>query len=127
MTDPVTANLLADMLLVAHLLFIVFVVVGGVLVWQRPRLALLHLPAALWGALVEIMAWPCPLTSLENRLRQAAGRRLVDDLSFVDRYVVPLVYPPGLDRQTQMGLGLAVLLINLLLYAFILRARRRKK
>jgi hypothetical protein len=66
-------RLLADAVVLAHLLFIVFVVLGGSLVLLWPRLAVLHLPAACWGAFIEISAGMCPLTPLENAWRQAAG------------------------------------------------------
>lgn len=112
--------LLADLTLVVHLAFVLFVAGGVLLVWRWPRLAWAHLPAVAWGAFVELAGWTCPLTFLEVALRQQAGSAGYDS-SFLDRYLVPLVYPEGLTRPVQIGLGLAVLLANAGGYAHILR------
>jgi hypothetical protein len=123
------ADLAADLLVLVHLGFILFVAVGGLLVLRRPRLAWLHLPAVAWGALVEL-AGPiiCPLTPWENALRLAAGEAGYAG-GFIDHYIVPLIYPPGLTRGMQISLGIAVLLVNGLAYGTIIAryfaARRR--
>lgn len=117
--------LLADLILLLHLGFILFVVLGGLLVWRRAWVAWLHLPAAAWGVLVELMGWICPLTPLENRLRRLAGQSGYDG-DFIAAYLLPLIYPHGLTREIQIGLGLAVLLVNLLLYARLLAQGRRQ-
>ena len=121
------AELLADLLVLIHLAFILFVVLGGLLVLRWPRIAFIHLPAALWGALIEFGNWICPLTPLEQKLRQSAGEGVYSG-SFVEQYVLPLIYPSGLTREVQIGLGLLVLLLNFLIYACLLwkwKKRRR--
>lgn len=119
-------RLLADALVVAHLVFVAFVLVGGLLVWRWPRLAWLHLPAVGWAVWIESSAGICPLTPLENRWRQAGGQAGYEG-SFVERYLVPLLYPPGLTPSLQLGLAAGVLLLNLLLYALAWRRRARAR
>lgn len=110
-----------------HLAFIVFVALGGLLVAWRPRLAWLHLPAAAWGAWIEAAGATCPLTPWENRLRRAAGESGYPG-GFVEHYLIPLVYPPGLDSVQQRWLALGVVLLNLAVYAgVVLPVVRRKR
>lgn len=115
-------RLLADLVVLLHLAFILFVFLGGLLVLRRPRLAWLHLPAALWGALIEFRGWFCPLTPLENRLRLAAGQEGYAT-GFVEHYILPVVYPPGLTREVQLVLGAVVVLVNAAAYFWIWRRR----
>lgn len=119
-------RLLADFVVIVHLAFVVFVTLGGLLVIRWRRLMWLHVPAAIWGAAIEFSGAICPLTPLENRLRQAGGgARYSGD--FVERYVVQIVYPTHLTRTIQVVLGCAVVAINLCAYGYILaRARRRR-
>lgn len=112
-------RLAADAVVLVHLLFILFVLGGGLLVLRWPRLALLHLPVAAWGVAVELLHLYCPLTPLENRLRQAAGQAGYDG-GFVEHYLIPLIYPAGLTPQTQLWLGALVLAINLPVYFWML-------
>jgi len=119
-------ELLADAVLILHLSFILFVVLGGLLALKWPWVAWAHLPAAAWGAVVEIMGWICPLTPLEITLRRAAGS-VAYDVSFVERYLVPIVYPSTLTREMQMALGLFVLAINLGVYSVVWRRRSEGK
>lgn len=112
--------LAADAVVVVHLLFIVFALLGGLLVWRWPWLVVLHLPAAAWGVLVELMRRPCPLTPLEQRLRMAAGEAGYSG-GFIEHYVLPILYPAGLTPQIQIALGLFVLGLNLLIYAGLVR------
>ncbi len=114
---------LADLVVVAHGLFILFVVAGGLLVLRWPRVAWLHLPAAAWGVLIEWFGWICPLTPLENTLRKAAGQAGYSG-GFVERYLLPLIYPPGLTPAVQLWLGLVVLVVNVAIYALWWRRRR---
>lgn len=114
---------LADLVVVAHGLFILFAVAGGLLVLRWPRVAWLHLPAAAWGVLIEWFGWICPLTPLENTLRQAAGQAGYSG-GFVERYLLPLIYPPGLTPAVQLWLGLVVLVVNVAIYALWWRRRR---
>ena len=120
------AALAADLLVLLHLAFILFVVLGGIFVLRWPRLAWLHLPAVVWGALIELKGTlVCPLTPFELALRRAAGEAGYSG-GFIDHYLVPLIYPPGLDRATQIWLGTLVLLVNLAAYA-ALAMRQRKR
>ena len=120
------ASLLADAVAALHLLFIIFVVAGAALLWRWPRLAWLHLPAALWGAFVEFSGTICPLTPLENRLREMAGAQGYGG-GFVEHYLLPLIYPQALTREVQILLGVAVVAVNVLLYSRWLRSRRRRR
>lgn len=117
-------SITADLLVVLHLGFILFVVFGGLLAVRWHWIAWLHLPAAIWGALIEWIGGVCPLTPLENRLRRLAGEAGYTH-GFIDEYIAPLVYPPGLTPHIQTVLGVGVVIINLLIYAWVLRRRRR--
>jgi Protein of Unknown function (DUF2784) len=119
----VAYRLIADLLVGVHLLFVVFVVVGGFLTWRWPRVAWVHVPVAVWGALVELAGWICPLTPLENGLRRAAGVAGYP-AGFIEHYIIPLVYPADLTRGFQIGLGVAVVAINMLAYGVRLRRSR---
>ena len=90
---------LADATALLHLLFVVFVMAGGLLVLRWPRVAWAHVPAAVWGVLVEAMGWVCPLTPLEDRFRLLAGGTASHG-DFVARYILPVLYP---DRLTPAG------------------------
>lgn len=115
-------RVLADAVLVAHGLFVLFVVLGGLLVLYRPRLAWLHLPAAAWGALIEFAGWICPLTHLENWLRVEGGGAAYAG-GFIERYLTAAIYPDGLTRNTQFVLGALVIAINALVYWRLWRRR----
>jgi hypothetical protein len=116
-------SLLADVVVLIHFAFVVFVIAGGVLVWRWPRLAWLHVPCALWGAAVEFGGWICPLTPLENSLRERAGEAGYQG-DFVARYVLPVLYPENLTREMQLAFGGVVLLVNGLAYWRLIRRRR---
>jgi hypothetical protein len=119
-----TFRLLADLTVVLHLAFVVFVVLGGLLVLRHRTVAWFHLPAAAWGAWIEFAGWMCPLTPLENWLR-ARGGGPVYDSSFVERYLVPTLYPEALTRELQWLLGGVVIVVNLTIYLVVgLRSRR---
>lgn len=118
-------RLAADAVVTFHLLFILFVLLGGLLVLRWPWAALLHLPAMIWGAAVEFLHLYCPLTPLENALRSRAGDQGYDG-GFIEHYLIPLIYPAGLTPQIQLWLGGIVLLINASVYgALIVRGVRR--
>ena len=112
-------RLAADLLVLLHLLFILYVIAGGLAVFKWPWTAFLHLPAAVWGALIEFRGWVCPLTPLENRLRQLAGEDGYTE-GFIEHYILQVVYPPGLTRDMQMTLGTIVVAINVLVYGVLL-------
>lgn len=114
---------LAKLVLLAHLLFVVFVVLGGLLVLRWPRMAWLHLPAAVWGSWVELSGRVCPLTPLENRFLLLAGEQGYSG-GFLERYLMPLIYPGDLTRGHQVVLGLMALAINLVVYGWVLWRRR---
>jgi hypothetical protein len=113
-------GVLADLVLVVHLGFVLFVALGGLLVFRWPRLAWIHLPAAAWGALIEFTGGLCPLTPLENHLRRLAGEAGYAG-GFVEHYVTAVLYPGGLTRGAQLVLGTLVLLVNAVIYRRILR------
>lgn len=117
-------GLLADLVVIAHLTFILFVVGGGLLAFRWKRAVWLHLPAAGWGVLIELAGWICPLTPLENRLRLKAGE-LGYEGSFVEHHILPLVYPEELTRNGQLVLSGLVLVVNAFIYAALLERRRR--
>jgi len=108
-------RLLADLVLVVHAAFVVFVVLGGLAVLRWPRLAWVHLPAAIWGAGIEFAGGICPLTPLENHWRRLAGEQGYT-AGFVEHYVVAALYPEGLTRGLQVALGLAVVAVNAAVY-----------
>lgn len=114
------AAVLADLVVLLHLGFILFVLFGGLLVLRRRRLMWLHLPVVAWGAAIEFVGWICPLTPLENRLRAAAGEAGYSG-GFIEHYLIPLIYPAGLTRELQWLLGAAVLLVNAVVYWRVLR------
>jgi hypothetical protein len=118
------ARLGADLVVAIHFAFILFVVAGGLLVLRYPRLAWLHVPAALWGAGIELVGGICPLTPLENALRRAAGQAGYDG-GFIEYYLLPVIYPAGLTPTVSLVLGLGVLLVNGAIYALLWRRRRR--
>jgi hypothetical protein len=120
------ARVLADVTVVVHLAFVVFVMLGGLLALRWPALAWLHLPAAAWGAWVEFAGWLCPLTPLENWLRREAGEPAYTS-GFVEHYLLPLLYPASLSREVQLALGASVLLVNALVYAAVLLRRGRAR
>jgi hypothetical protein len=118
-------GLLADAVLALHLGFVLFAVAGALCVLRWPRLAWLHAPAALWAAWIELAGWICPLTPLENALRERAGQAGYSG-GFVEHYLLAWLYPDGLTPQVQIALGAAVLVLNALLYAWIIRRARAR-
>jgi Protein of Unknown function (DUF2784) len=114
----------ADLVVVLHFAFVVFAALGGLFTLRWPRIAWIHLPAAAWGAYVEFSGAICPLTPLENRLRAAGGLPTYEG-GFIDRYLMPLLYPAGLTRETQLWLGVAVVGINVAAYWFAFGRRPR--
>ena len=107
--------LLADLVLIVHLAFVVFVLWGGLLVLKWRWIAWLHLPAAVWGAVVEFTGWICPLTPLENRLREQGGEASYRS-DFIAEHLLPLLYPEDLTRDLQLLLGTGVVVLNAAVY-----------
>jgi hypothetical protein len=119
----VTYRLLADATVAFHFAFILFVVLGGLLVLRKPLVAWLHLPSVVWVVWLELTGTICPLTPLENALRTRAGEAGYAG-GFIDHYLMPVIYPAGLTPQIQWGLAIAVLLVNAIVYT---RAWRRAR
>ena len=113
-------TVLADLVILVHTSFIVFVLLGGLLAFRWRWMPLAHLPAVVWGAAVEFFGWVCPLTPLENLLRRAGGGAGYS-VSFIERYLVPLVYPAELTRELQFLLGGSVVTVNAAVYFLVLR------
>jgi hypothetical protein len=111
-------RVLADLVVLAHLAFIVFALLGGSLALHWRWMPWAHLPAALWGVLVEFFGWFCPLTPLENSLRLASGTVGYSG-GFIEHYIIPIIYPAELTREVQMLLGLVVLAVNLAIYLMV--------
>jgi hypothetical protein len=118
--------LLADLVVLVHAAFVLFVIFGGLLAIKWQGVAWIHLPAAVWGAIVEIFGWVCPLTPLENWLRQKGGESGYGS-DFIARYVLPTLYPADLTRGVQTALGLFVILVNLVIYTWIFRSPKAKR
>jgi hypothetical protein len=116
-------RVLANLVVVGHLGFILFAVLGGFLVFKWKWSAWLHVPAFLWAALIAFAGWVCPLTPLENWLRERGGTAGYFS-SFTEHYILPVIYPIILTRGIQIGLGILVLVINLAIYGWILRRTR---
>jgi hypothetical protein len=116
----------ANAILILHLGFVCFVVLGGLLILKWRRLIFLHLPAAVWGALIEYRGWICPLTPLEQHLRQA-GDQAGYSGGFVEHYLLTLLYPDYLDRKMQLILGTFVVAVNLVVYSWIFKRWRRAR
>lgn len=120
MSHAMPYGLLADVVLVVHLGFVLFVVLGGLLVLRWRGLAWLHVPAAAWGALIEFAGGVCPLTPLEQRFRRLGGEAGYSG-EFIDHYVRAVLYPEGLTRSMQFALGAIVLLVNAAIYWMLVR------
>jgi hypothetical protein len=123
--SPGTFRLAADAVVLLHAAFVLFVLAGGVLVLRWRWIAWVHLPAAAWGVLVEYAGWICPLTPLEDDLRRRAGEAAYSS-DFIGRYVLPLLYPAALTRQTQLLLGSLALVVNVVVYWRVIRRRRSR-
>ncbi|HEX2717671.1 MAG TPA: DUF2784 domain-containing protein [Gemmatimonadaceae bacterium] len=117
-------RILADAVLVAHFGFVLFVVLGGLLALRWPRVAWVHVPVALYGALIELVGFVCPLTPLENHFRRLGGEAGYAG-GFIDHYITPTLYPEGLARDAQLVLGVSVLALNVAVYGIWWRRRRR--
>ncbi|MCW8329198.1 DUF2784 domain-containing protein [Photobacterium sp. SDRW27] len=119
-------RVLADSVVILHLLFIVFALLGGLMVLWRSYWVFIHLPAAIWSALVSFKGWVCPLTPLEVYLRKRAGSEGYSE-GFVEHYLIPLIYPNGLSFNVQVILGITAVVINLAIYSIVYYWRRGRK
>ena len=118
------ALFLAELVVLVHFLFVLFIALGGLLVVRKRKLAWFHLPSVVYGAAIEFVGWICPLTPLENWLRARAGAATYHT-GFIEHYLLPVLYPAGLTRRVQIVLGTAVLLVNIGVYAWVILRRRR--
>jgi hypothetical protein len=112
-------GVLADLIVVVHLAFVLFAVLGGLLALRWKSLAWIQVPAFLWATLIEFAGWVCPLTPLENWLLEKSGD-ITYPSGFIEHYILPLLYPAMLTRSLQIILGLCVLAVNLGIYAWVL-------
>jgi uncharacterized membrane protein YhhN len=119
-------RLLADVVVGVHFVFVLFVVLGGLLVLRWPGVAYLHIPAAVYGAAIEFAGWICPLTPLEQWLRRQAGEAAYSG-GFIEHYILPLLYPSALTREIQLLLGFLVIAVNLAIYGYVFRRRTRPR
>jgi len=117
---------LADLVALTHLAFIVFALFGGLLALRWRWIPWAHIPAAAWGAAVEFFGFFCPLTPLENSLRRAGGATGYSG-GFIERYLMPIIYPEGLTRELQLLLGFALVVLNLAVYLVVWRRFRSRK
>lgn len=119
-------RVLADLTLIVHLSFILFILFGGLLAFRWPRIVWLHLPTVAYGAAIEFIGWVCPLTPLEVWLRRTAGQQGYEG-SFVENYLVPIIYPAGLTPTVQIVLGSIVLGLNAIVYGALITRHRKAK
>jgi hypothetical protein len=115
-------RILADLVVGLHFVFVLFVLAGGLLVLRWPKAAYLHIPAALWGVVIEFAGWVCPLTPLEKSLRRMAGEAGYPT-GFIEHYLVPVLYPSALTRNIQILLGVLVIALNVAIYMYVMQRR----
>lgn len=113
----------ADLIVLIHFAFILFVMFGGFLAIKWRWFIYLHLPAVVWGALIEFFGWICPLTIWENQLRLMNGGEY--STGFIEHYIIPLIYPEALNRDIQMVLGIGVVLLNLFIYTWCIKKSKK--
>ncbi|UZJ36900.1 MULTISPECIES: DUF2784 domain-containing protein [unclassified Prosthecochloris] len=119
-------DIAADVVVAFHLLFIIFVIAGGLLLFVKRWVAWFHLPAVVWAVMIEWKGWICPLTPLENYLRYKAQGSGYEG-GFIGHYLLPIVYPAGLTQEIQYFLGALVIAVNLLFYGGYTVFSLRKK
>jgi len=115
--------LAANVVVLTHLGFILFVTFGGLLLLKSKKWVWIHLPLVIWGSLVEFTGWICPLTPLENWLRKKAGHEIYRE-AFIEHYIMPIIYPNGYTREFQVLLGISVIVINVVLYLIVYKRRQ---
>lgn len=112
-------RIFADIVVIFHLAFIVFAVIGGILILRWKSIVWLHLPATIWAVLILLVGWVCPLTPLENFLRQKGGERGYET-SFIDQYIIPVIYPGELSSSVEFLLAMVLALVNCSIYGWFL-------
>ena len=118
-------ELAANIILIIHFLFIIFVIFGALLLFVEKKIVFIHIPAIIWGSYIELTHSICPLTYLENWLLQKANLTTYSE-GFIQNYLVPIVYPTNLTKDTQIYLGIALIAINIVFYAFIFSKMKEK-
>ncbi len=113
-------RVLADLVVATHFMFIIFVVAGGLLVVKRRSVAWFHVPAVIWGSMAVLARWICPLTPLENALREKAGEAGYQT-GFIEHYLLPVIYPGGSTRTVLIALGALLVALNLAIYVWVIR------
>jgi hypothetical protein len=124
--DAVIYRVLADLVVGLHAGFVLFVLLGGLVVLRWRRVVWVHLPCVAWAVAIELGGWICPLTPLENRLRTAAGQAGYEG-GFIEHYLIPVLYPDTLTRSMQAGLALLALSVNVVVYLWVLSRRRGRR
>ena len=117
-------QLIADLVVAIHFAFIVFVLLGGLLLYRWRWVIWLHLPSVIWGVMIVFVGWICPLTPLENMLREAAGAEASQE-TFIEHYLMPIIYPSGLHRESFIAMAAVVIMINLIVYALVFIRRKK--
>jgi hypothetical protein len=118
--------ILADLTVILHFGFVCFVVIGALLAFRWRWIVFAHLPAVVWGALIEYQGWVCPLTPLEQHFRRMAGQEGYAG-GFIEYYLLPVLYPAGLTRDVQMVLGSLVIVVNILIYVWLIKRIRKDR
>ena len=118
-------HILADLVLIIHTIFIIFVIIGGILVLKWRLVVWFHIPSAIWGILIEFKGWICPLTYLENYLRKTGDTEKYTG-DFIQYYLTPVVYPPILSIDIQYLLGIIVFIFNIIIYSLVWRHWNQK-
>ncbi|MGH8812530.1 MAG: DUF2784 domain-containing protein [Advenella sp.] len=119
-------RVLADLVLVAHFAFILFAIFGGLLVLLRCHIIWLHVPALVWAAAIVGLGAICPLTPLENTLRDLAGQQAYTG-GFLEHYLLLAIYPPGLTREVQVLLAAGLVILNVIIYILVWRRYGKQK
>ena len=126
MTGTFIYQVLADGVVILHLFFIVFVILGGMLVLVQPKIIWLHIPCVIWGILIELTGGICPLTPLELYLRSRAGESTYTG-DFVFHYIEPIIYPEGLTRELQILFSALVIMVNVVVYGWLFLLHKKKR
>ena len=118
-------ELAADIILIIHFAFILFVVFGALLFFVATKIIFIHFPALIWGSYIELTNSICPLTYLENWFLHKANLTTYSE-GFIQNYLMPIVYPASLTKDLQIYLGIALIVINIVFYAFIFSKMKEK-
>jgi len=117
---------LATLVVLGHFAFILFVMLGGLFALRWPRAPWLHIPCLVWGGWIEVSGGICPLTPLEHYLRRAAGATSYAG-GFIEHYILAIIYPAGLTRTVQLTLAVGLVILNVAVYAWVIRRRMRER